>query len=362
MLHINELSNILNQNLKWHKARANFLAQMIYAIIAVKSVNLAQVALGFSSRVCPASCYRRTQRFLSSFIFEQCLIVKIIKALFPLPRKVILIMDRTNWKFGKTHINLLVVSIACKGIGIPIFWVNLARAGNSKTPERIETIKKAIDLIEKKRIKYVLADREFVGSEWFDWLVDSSIRFLIRIKQDTLVSKNGYCCDVPIKQLFRRLKSGKKKIFKHPITIKNQLLFVSASRNLEGELLIVATPKYTNKAIEIYKRRWEIETLFGCLKTRGFCLEETKLTKPDRIEKLVFVLTIAFCWSYVIGIERNKKSPIRVKKNGKLEYSLFRYGYDWIRRLVINIGQCRSDFRWALKLFLSEKSWSFSHV
>ena len=61
MLHINELSNILNQNLKWHKARANFLAEIIYAIIAVKSVNLAQVALGFSSKVQVASCYEPIQ-------------------------------------------------------------------------------------------------------------------------------------------------------------------------------------------------------------------------------------------------------------------------------------------------------------
>jgi len=124
MLHINELSTILNFDLKWHKARADFLAQMIYAMIIVKSVNLYQLALSFSSTAAPSSCYRRIQRFLSTFTFDQCLIIKIVDALFPLPRKMTLIMDRTNWNFGKANINLLVVSIGCKGIGIPIFWVN----------------------------------------------------------------------------------------------------------------------------------------------------------------------------------------------------------------------------------------------
>ena len=71
MLRINELSNILNRSLKWHKSRANFLAQVIYAIIAVKSVNLFQIALGFSCRAQVSSCYRRIQRFLSSFAFDQ---------------------------------------------------------------------------------------------------------------------------------------------------------------------------------------------------------------------------------------------------------------------------------------------------
>ena len=71
MLRINELSNILNRSLKCHKSRANFLAQVIYAIIAVKSVNLFQIALGFSCRAQVSSCYRRIQRFLSSFAFDQ---------------------------------------------------------------------------------------------------------------------------------------------------------------------------------------------------------------------------------------------------------------------------------------------------
>lgn len=362
MSHINELSNILNQSLKWHKARAKFLSQMICAIITVKSVNLAQVALGFSSFVCPSSSYRRIQRFLSSFTFNQCLIVKVVKALFPLPRKVTLIMDRTNWKFGKTHINLLVISIAYQGIGLPIFWINLARAGNSKTSERSDALERAIDLIGKKRIKYVLADREFVGSEWFDWLISSSIRFLIRIKKDTLVTRKGFCYDIPVSSLFKRLKPGKKKSLKELIKIKNQFVYLSASKNLEGELLIVATSKYTRKVLAIYKRRWEIETLFGCLKTRGFCLEETKLTKPGRIEKLFFILAIAFCWSYAIGIERNEHDSIRVKGNGKFEYTLFRYGYDWVRRLLLNIGDRMRDLAWALELFFTKKSWGFSNV
>ncbi len=51
----------------------------------------------------------------------------------------------------------------------------------------------------------------------------------------------------------------------------------------------------------MYRRRWEIETMFGCLKTRGFRMEETHIPDPDKIEKVVFVLAIAFCWAYRMG-------------------------------------------------------------
>ena len=63
MKHINELSDILNQKLNWHKARAGCLAQMVCAIIKAKTVNLAQVCLAMPSTKKTASCYRRLQRF-----------------------------------------------------------------------------------------------------------------------------------------------------------------------------------------------------------------------------------------------------------------------------------------------------------
>ena len=337
MKHINELSKILNYYLNWNKARVTCLAQMVQSIIKVKTVNLAQIAVGFYSKSSHESSYKRIQRFLRFFDFDQSLIVKIIFSIFPMSRKIILAMDRTNWKWGKIHINILVLSIVYRGVGIPVFWYNLKRAGNSKTKDRIAIVAKIINYIEVKKIKYLLADREFVGSKWFDWLMSSKIRFIIRIKSNTGVRNNKYCkYPVPVSGLFRRLKNCRKKSIKNPFWIGPHKLCLSASRSPIGELLIIATPYFSVKALEFYKRRWEIETLFGCLKSKGFCLEDTRLTKDIRIEKLFFVLTIAFVWAYIAGIEREKKKIIKIKKHGRKSYSLFRYGLEILRKAVFS--------------------------
>ncbi len=42
-------------------------------------------------------------------------------------KKWILIMDRTNWKFGKVHINILMLAVAHKGMSIPILWFLLPK-------------------------------------------------------------------------------------------------------------------------------------------------------------------------------------------------------------------------------------------
>jgi hypothetical protein len=77
--------------------------------------------------------------------------------------------------------------------------------------------------------------------------------------------------------------------------------------------MIVATNSlnHARNAIPIYLRRWEIENLFSCLKTKGFCFEATHLTKLERIEKLIALLSVGVYWAHKVGEWRAKKRAIR---------------------------------------------------
>lgn len=106
---------------------------------------------------------------------------------------------------------------------------------------------------------------------------------------------------------------------------------------LKGDYLIIATNGDPSKAIENYRKRWEIETLFGAFKSRGFDFEKTHLTHEDRIDKLFALMSIAFCWAHLIGEWLNEIKPLKVKKHTRLEKSIFRYGYDHLRSVLLNI-------------------------
>ena len=331
---IKELSTTLSQYFPWNMARLDCLSQMIKGLIATKTVNLVQIATSFTSSSKNISSYRRIQRFFQKFSFQPIEVAPFVLRLFSLSRKFMIIMDRTNWKFGKTHLNLLVISIVYEGIGIPIFWINLAKAGSSSTMHRIQVIAKIICSIGKKRIDPLLADREFIGQEWMRYLIDSGIPFVIRMKGNMLVGKSKRDrYPVPLSSLFRHLSKKKRKYLKVPFFLSGLSLYFSASRSSKGELLIVATTKFDRHALNRYKRRWEIETLFHCLKTRGFNLEDTHLT-GERIEKLLFVVVLAFCWSYLVGLKRHSVRTIPIKKHGRKSQSLFRYGYDLLRQAL----------------------------
>jgi hypothetical protein len=54
----------------------------------------------------------------------------------------ILILDRTEWHFGKQVINILVLAVQYGEIAVPLLWRVMARRGNSETPRRMELIEK----------------------------------------------------------------------------------------------------------------------------------------------------------------------------------------------------------------------------
>jgi len=100
-------------------------------------------------------------------------------------------------------------------------------------------------------------------------------------------------------------------------------------KNAKEPMIALSNHKFP-KAMDIYRKRWEIETLFSHLKTRGFRREDTHLTCSKRIEKLLFILAIAFCWALKTGELQAKKRPIKIKKHGRTEKSIFRVGFDLI--------------------------------
>ena len=189
--YISELRDSLNGHFGWNKARITCFVKMLLALIVSQTANMSKIAVLFSSGAKKLSRYRRIQRFFAWFIIDYDMIAAFIFRLFFVNGgKWYLTIDRTNWKWGDANINILTLAIAFKGIAIPIYWELLDKRGNSDTSERIMLLKKFIANFGKDCIAGVLADREFVGEDWFGWLLKENIIFYIRIKKNLLTTNS----------------------------------------------------------------------------------------------------------------------------------------------------------------------------
>ena len=341
---INELTESLNGFLCWDKRRMDCFVKILIALMVAQTINLKKIACIMFGTAKPDSSYRRLQRFFAFFKMDYNMLAKLIMSLFHLDQgKHYLILDRTNWQWGKKNINILFLCIAYKKIAVPIFWLVLNKKGNSSTRERSALIERFINVFGTKNIAGLLGDREFIGKLWFQYLKNRKIPFYFRIKKDAdTTNSNGK--SVAVGWLFHDLKSHQPKLIKGKRKIYGHELFVTGMR-IDDDYLIIVTNKEPgirepDQAVTIYAVRWEIETLFGCLKSKGFNFEATHITHRGRIKKLIAVLAIAFCWAHLTGEWRHQyEKTIPLKTHGRPQVSLFRYGLDWIANKLVHGGQ-----------------------
>lgn len=331
-LQINELVFILNQHFDWNKARMSCFVGMLVGLLKTRSVNLVEIATGFAGDAGLDSRYRRLQRFVHGHRISYDQVAWFVMALFGFTRQPFyLAMDRTNWKWGRKDLNILVLAVVYRGVAVPVYWLLLNKRGNSNTGERIALLKRFTRQFGKERLLGVLADREFVGERWLAWLKAEGIGFCIRIKKDAIVpdSRGGLG---QVQRLFRHLAVGENLALQGARQMTGVAVHLAGLRLEDGKLLIVATDKAYPDAIGLYGKRWQIETLFSCLKGRGFNLEDTRVTHRARIKRLlVVVAVVAFCWAHKVGEWRYEVKPITVKKHLRPAKSIFRYGLDWLR-------------------------------
>lgn len=324
-----------------HLSRIKFLAQIIIALCKVQTVCFEKLALGFENPAQASSSLRRIQRFMADYMLDTNLIAQIIFKLLPHKPPYILTMDRTNWKFGQTNINILTIGIAYEGLAFPLIYMLLPKRGNSSSQERIDLINRYIHLFGKETIAELLADREFVGEQWLEYLNREQICYHLRIKNNFWVVDPRKRKRVKASHLFNRLTINETSYLKKIYYVNNQLCYLSASKikDKQGkpELQILVSFKKPENAIESYKRRWQIETAFRALKSSGFNITHTHLTDIKRIDKLVAIVLLAFLWAYKLGIYLHENvKPIRKLKHGHKAKSLFKYGLEHIANSLLN--------------------------
>jgi Transposase DDE domain len=338
MTEITRIQHTLHQYFGWHGARLKFLTLFLVALFRVRTVNFSDLSLAMPGQAQASSRYKRLQRFFSGFELDYYAWTQGMMSFMEIPQPWTLAIDRTNWKFGKIDHNILMLSVVHQGVGIPILWWMLDKRGNSNQSERILLIEEFRDLFPSVAVAALTADREFIGHEWFDYLLNQTqMPFRIRIRESELLWDGQHCRTG--QRLFSGLKVGERRILKKSQRLWGHWVKVAALKLMDGELMIIVTGAQVETAIQHYARRWDIETLFGILKSRGFNLEDTHLQDLERLSKLVALLTLAVCWAMKMGDWLTQRKAIPLKTHGRKSKSIFRVGCDYIREALFNLGQ-----------------------
>ena len=338
--------------------RIDLVSRLIQGLLVCRSANLMKVATAMPGPAKKMSRYRRLQRFFSSGLSPHLFSQWIVQRLLLSDRLSLLTvtMDRTHWMFGQTHENILCLGLLFAGISIPLESMALGKAGNTNTQERCDLFLRAWMYL-KDYSCCLLADREFIGAEWFRFLLEQTgLDFIIRIRENCWVTlPNGQQRDLGI--LVRYMPKGRTWTYENVLlydqerTVRINLV---CHRSREGEYVLLVTNRTDLKeALKLYSKRWSIETAFSYLKSKGFDLEATHLSHPQRIPLLISILAVCLLWCVLVGLEKQREKPIAIKKHGRKTISLVRLGLDTLQETILNFPEKWKPFRHYCRLLLS---------
>jgi hypothetical protein len=324
----------------------NVLSALVCGMLQTKSSQLEQIATGVPSRSKIQSQIMQFRRWLQNEnvtyqVFYLPLIEKVLNVLSKDP--IVLIIDGSET--AKNCVTLMV-SVAYKGRALPLMWVTReGKKGHFPQKMHIELIRAVQKIIPNGCDVVCLGDGEFDGTEWLQVLNDFGWRYVCR------TAKNALCYENDDEFAMRDICPAKGKC-----NLVEDLEF-TAARNVKVNAVAYwdkqhKEPIYWVTNVETpeeaqfwYKKRFKIETLFSDLKGRGFGIDKSHLSDPERVARLLIAVCIAYIWVVCLGVfSQNNGWDKIIHRTERCDLSLFQLGIRLLSYFLCN-GQSLPLFK-----------------
>lgn len=257
-------------------------------------------------------------------------------------RKLLIAVDWVDIKGFQT----LLASAVLKGRSTPIVWsstTNHVYDGHRSRNAFEESLLLLLrDMIPRTIKVVVLADRGFGRSALATFCQNQGFGYLIRIQPSVTVRLQGFhgkLLDYPVYK-------GIAKVLKH-VSYRSdeavtQNVVVCWKRNLpkkrdECWFLMTDQSGTAHQLCTLYGRRMTIEQLFRDDKSKrnGWSLRDTMITRPERLDRLLLVLAIAYLLLCGLGLiaKQQFKPSAWCSTNRDIECSIWTIGLIMLEKM-----------------------------
>lgn len=290
-------------------SQAKTLAILVAAAMRVQRVSQANIGRMMEGRT--KHQIKRCWRFCANERVETADAMRgiVAKLLEKRKKKLLVAVDWVDIKGFQT----LVASIVLKGRSTPIAWASTTnhvydghRSRNAFEESLLMVLR---DMIPQTIKVVILADRGFGRTALATFCQRQGFGYVIRIQPSVTVrlhNFHGQLLDYPV---YKGIAKVLKRVSYRSDGAVTQNVVVHWRRNLpkkrdECWFLMTDQPGTAHRLCNLYGQRMTIEQLFRDKKSKrnGWSLRDTKITKPDRIDRLLLILAIAYLLLCGIGL------------------------------------------------------------
>lgn len=224
-------------------------------------------------------------------------------------KKLLIALDWVDIKGFQT----LLASVVLKGRSTPIAWAsttNHVDDGHRSRNAFEESLLLVLRSMIPEKIKVViLADRGFGRTALATFCQRQRFGYVIRIQPKVTVRLYGFHGQLLDYPVYKGIARVLKRVSYRSDGAVTQNVVVHWRRNLpkkrdECWFLMSDQPGTAHQLCKLYGQRMTIEQLFRDDKSKrnGWSLRDTKITRPDRIDRLLLILAIAYVLLCGVGL------------------------------------------------------------
>jgi hypothetical protein len=235
----------------------------------------------------------------------------------------------------------------------------LKKKGATDFKTQAALLKEVLPLLPQNCPVVLLGDREFRSTSLMSFCKRRGWHFRLRLKCDTWIRANRrwfQLRDIP-------LQPGQKRYFQKVYITKWRQgpyhLAVYWKKDEDEPWYIASDQEASSRTLLEYRKRFHTEAMFSDFKKRGFQLENSRIKIPERVERLLIVVVLAYLFLSQLGLRCIHSGQRRFfEKSKRRFYSLLQLGMAaFFERL--NGGQV---VHYALPSFGSRKKLLFSSL
>lgn len=299
MLNPETILTWLDTNVKgMRRSRAKTLASIVPAGMALLGVGVLALGRAMQTNTTGKHNIKRVNRFLGNGALETDALAQGIFEMFaPVSGRVLVLADWTDVANGK----LLVFSLPSNGRSIPFFAVAIAKKAGEGAMIRCEN--EALEALQRicqnRGDVIIVADRGFGNQRWIRKMKSLGFHYVQRVVGLFFADTQYYIGKLDEMNLRRgaRVRDWGEGTIGEDGRIEGRLITAYDPDAKEPWYLITDVPDASMREIvNIYRRRWWIETTFRDHKNRdwGLGLAHVVLKDHRRYERLFCIIALAF--------------------------------------------------------------------
>ena len=327
-------------------SQAKTLAILVSSAMRVERISLANIGRAMQGMV--KHQIKRCWRFCANDRIESADAMRGVlrRVLKKRKKKLLVSFDWTDIKGFQT----LVASVVFKGRSIPICWASCNKHvydGHRSRNAFEESLLLVLRSMIPQQVKVILlADRGFGRTELARFCQKHGFSYIIRIQPNVHVrcaSFTGKLLDYPVHKGICKLLRSVAYRSHHTVTQNIVIRWVTDLPKKRDECWFLMTDLYAGPAqiSRLYHCRMTIEELFRDQKNKrnGWSLRDTKITRAERLDRLLLILAIAYlllCGLGMIALQTGKSGDW--SSSTRNECSVFTIGRIMLLRLPTTVA------------------------